>query len=114
MSKSNQPKLIELKAPENIFDVEGATIMRRKRIPLWRVDAMRIAESSEEVYEQMAACFPRWEGIVDVETGEPLPNPEDDPTVFSKLDKMEQMPWLGQQIGTQPDPNGSRSRRGRK
>lgn len=111
---SNQIKTITLEAPEEIFDVEGATIERRKRIPLWRVDAMRTAQSSEEVYEQMAAIFPAWNGIVDVETGEPLPNPEDDPSVFGRLDKMEQMPWLGVQIGTQPDPNASRSRKGRK
>lgn len=114
MSEQNQPKLITIEAPEDIFDVEGGTIQRRKRIPLWRVDAMRTAQSSEEVYEHMAAIFPTWQGIVDVETGEALANPCDDPTVFGRLDKMEQMPWLGEQIGTRPDPNASTSRRGKK
>lgn len=111
---SNKEKLVVIDAPEDIFDVEGATISRRKRIPLWRVDAMRRAATSEEVYEHMAAIIPEWQGIVDVETGEPLVNPCEDATVFSHLDSREQMAWLGEQIGSRPDPNGSKSRRGKK
>lgn len=111
---SQKVRTITLEAPEDIFDVAGATIERSKRIPMWRVDAMRSAQTSEEVYEHMAALFPTWNGIVDVETGELLANPEDDPTVFAKLDKMEQVPWFGAQIGTKPDPNASSSRKGRK
>lgn len=109
------PKLIKIECPPDIFDVEDAYVMRRKRVPVYRVDQIRQAVQSEEAYDALAFIFPEWEGIVDVETGEPMPNPSDDPSVFGKLDRLEQLPWFAQQIqANKNDPNAQRSRRGRK
>ena len=109
---SSQVKLIPMNAPESIFDVEGAVIYRRKRVPVWRVDELRTSETPEEVYSRLANLVPRWEGVVDCETGEPLANPEDDPSVFGHLDSREQMPWISAQLGVRRDPNGSTSPQG--
>ena len=75
---------------------------------------MRQAESSDVVYECLASFFPEWDGIIDVETGEPLANPSEDPSVFGRIDRFEQLPWFAQQIQVRPAPNGNRSRQGQK
>ena len=92
------PKYVTIDAPEEVWDVEGATITRRKRIAVARLDEMqaiaREREDEKALYEQLAELIPEWQGILDVETDEPLANPQDDPMVFSRVDITEQFPWL--------------------
>ena len=110
---SKKVKLVQIPCPPEIFDVEGATISRRKRVPVWMVDAMRQSANSDEVYEWLAKMVPEWSGVIDVETGEELGFPGDDPGVFSRIDSLEQLPWISAQLRAKPAPNSQRGRRGR-
>lgn len=107
---SNVVKLIEIPAPADIFDAEDVVIFRRKRITVARVDAVRSAQTSEDVYKNLAVIFPKWENVLDAETGEPLPNPEDDYLAFSRLDSIEQLPWFSEQM----NPNAGNRGKGRR
>lgn len=94
--------LIRIDCPPEIFDVEGAYIMRTRRVPVWVVDALKDAKSKEEVYPLMAMIVPQWVGVVDPMTGELLMQPEDDPTVFGRLDLHEQYTWVARQFQVNP------------
>lgn len=113
---SQKIKYIDIPLPEEVFDVNGAFIIRRKRIPTYRVDALfQIRQSddpdkTQKLYAAVAEFFPRWQGVVDCETGETLPNPEDDPTVFSRLDVTEQWPWI-MNTGLTYSPNSRKGQR---
>lgn len=91
-------KYVTIPLPEEIWDVEGATVKRRKRISVARMDDLQDiaqeAQDPEALYSNLAELIPSWEGVLDVETGEPLPDPQDDPMVFSRVDITEQFPWL--------------------
>jgi len=101
-------KLIRIDAPADIFDVPDAYVMRRKRVPVALVDEMaelrrlNKADAKDNLYAIMAQVYPEWQGIVDVVTGEALPNPADDAAVFDRLDVIEQLPWLGQMMRANP------------
>ena len=102
MSKQKKGKLVQIDCPPELFDAEDAYVMRRKRVPVYRVNAIKSATQDEQLYQDLAGVFPEWHGITDVETGEELPNPEDDPTVFSRLDLFEQLPWFGEMLQVKP------------
>jgi len=91
-------ELIPIQAPEHIFDTKNAVIYRVRRVPAYRVDEMRTSKNSDDVYRHLANFFPEWDGVIDPETGDALPNPKDDYTVFSRLDVTEQLPWINSQL----------------
>lgn len=99
-------KYVLIPAPEEVFDVEGATITRRKRISVAAIDAMdqirRTGNDVNALYRAMAELIPEWDGILHVDTGEPLPNPKEDPAAFAGLDVTEQLPWLGEVLKMNP------------
>ncbi|MCL4867790.1 MAG: hypothetical protein KJ063_02380 [Anaerolineae bacterium] len=89
--------LITIPCPEEIFEAEGVTIRRRKRVAVWKMDALKAAKLPEDVYAIVAGLVPTWDGVCDVDTGEQLANPADDPSVLSKLDG-EQLTWIIQAL----------------
>lgn len=106
--KGQGPILVKLELPPEIFDVEGAVIFRRKRIPVEKVDQMRAAKESEEVYKHMAYFIPKWEGLVDCD-GEPIDaQPADNPDLFGSLDVGEQFPYLVELVKSTFKPDGAR------
>ena len=110
-------KYVTITLPEDVFDVEGATVVRRKRVSVAEVDRLRNLgktvkdpkDAEEELYEGMAKIWPRWDGVVDVDSGELLPNPETNPFVFARLGITEQLPWF-MGAGLKVRPNGKRRR----
>jgi len=94
-------KLVEVACPPDIFDVEGAAIWRRKRVPMWRLDAIKTAPNQAALFENLTALVPKWKGVLDVETGEALAHPQDDPNVFDKLDT-EQLGWIVEMLQVMP------------
>jgi len=103
---------VRIDCPPELFDAEDAFVMRRKRVPVYRVNAIKSATQDDQLYKDLAVVFPKWQGITDVETGDELPNPEDDPTVFSRLDLFEQLPWFGDMLQVKPT-NPKKSTRNR-
>lgn len=95
--------LIRVECPEEVFDVEGAYIMRRKRVPVYVLDAIKGFKpgQEEELYVLFAKFVPQWSGVVDVETGEPLPDLADEPHGLTKLDN-EQLQWLVKMLQASP------------
>lgn len=87
--------LIRIECPPQIFDVEGAYIMRRKRVAIHKLDAIKRlkAGQEDEMYGIFADLVPMWSGVLDVEDGSELPNLSDEPSGLSKLDS-EQLGWL--------------------
>ena len=92
-------KLIQIPCPVDIFDMEDAYIMRRKRIAIYKLDAIKAFKPGQE--EEMQAVYaeliPAWHNVIDVDTGEILPNLADEPEGLFKLD-MEQIGWLTQML----------------
>lgn len=113
---SQKIRFIDIPLPEDVFDVEDAVIIRRKRIPVWRIDELFSIRESEvpdrtaQLYASAAELIPRWQGVIDCDTGEELANPEDDPSVFSRLDVTEQWPWIMNE-GLRYSPNSKKGRR---
>lgn len=93
MASERKQELIAVDAPEEIFDVNGATISRRRRVAIQAIDDMKASKTADELYQKLAELIPAWNGIVDVDTGEALPSPAEDPKVFGRLDT-EQLGWL--------------------
>lgn len=92
--RGQRVKLVRIDCPADIFDVEGAYIMRRKRVPVAMADQLLVIKNKAEGYPIIAALIPQWHGIIDVETGEALEDPENNVNVFDRLDVIEQIPWL--------------------
>lgn len=96
-------KLVRIDCPPEIFDVEGAYIMRRKRIAVWKLDTIRAFKLGQE--DDMARLYadlvPQWGGIVDPDTGQALPSLADDPKALFQLDN-EQVGWLTQMLQVMP------------
>lgn len=94
-----------IECPEEPFDVrgegEGVSITRRKRIAIWRIDDLKSTREPAEMYRKLADLVPRWSNVRDVETGEPLPDPEGDPTVFTRL-SFDQLTWISQALKMSP------------
>lgn len=94
MNGEQQPKFVKIPAPPDLFG-QNATITRRYRVPLWRMDGIRASSTSGEVYNHLAALVPEWENIRDVETDAELPHPQTDSNVFGRLDA-EQLGWISE------------------
>lgn len=95
--------LIRIECPEEVFDVEGAYIMRRKRVPVYVLDSIKAFKpgQEEEMYALFAKFVPHWDGVVDVETGEQLPDLADEPHGLTKLDN-EQLQWVVKMLQASP------------
>lgn len=102
--------LIQVPCPEDVFDVDGAYVMRRKRIAVWKLDAISALKKGEEdkMCQIYADLIPEWEGVLDVETGEPLANLADNPDGLLSLDS-EQLTWLSQLLRVSPSQLSSAS-----
>lgn len=91
--------LLKVACPPEIFDVFDAYIMRRKRVAIWKLD--RISQfqpgQEEDMYGLFAELIPEWHNVLDVETGEPLPNLIEDPAGLTRLDT-EQLGWLSKML----------------
>lgn len=94
-SKENGIAFIAVPCPEDVFDTPDAVIMRRKRVAIWKLDQINAFQPGQEaqMYDLFAELIPAWDGVLDVETGKPLPNLSDDPNGLTRLDT-EQLAWL--------------------
>lgn len=101
---TTQKELITIQAPKGVFDVDGAVVYRKKRISVAMLDSLLRVESSEAGYQIFARMFPRWDGVIDVDTGGVLPHPEDDPSVFGRIDAIEQLAWFAEQAKAKHPP----------
>lgn len=97
----NKIALVTIPCPPDVFDVPDASIKRRKRIAVWRMDEIGRCKSTDELYPLLKEVIPEWTNVCDAETGEPLPNPKEDHTVFGKLDS-EQQRWLSDVLKVLP------------
>lgn len=96
MSKTS--KTVTIKLPEEIFGPD-ATAERRsplrvrhvRRIGVLQQD--RSPETFDLLSDELAQVWPAW-NILDPETGEPLPQPQDDPAVFMELE-VDQFQYFG-------------------
>lgn len=74
---------------------------------------MSAQERSNQMYQLIANIMPEWHNITNVETGDILPHPKDDPTVIRFLSQ-QQLVWLGEVIKDRPNSTGPRKRRQRR
>lgn len=100
--EKNKVKLVRFDCPPELFDTQGAYIMRRKRIAVYKLDAIKdIRDESDKVYPLLAELVPQWHGVLDVETGEELPSPEMDATLLAHLDTP-QLKWIVKTLSADP------------
>lgn len=93
--KKADQNLIEIPLPEDIFDVPGASVSRSKRVSFQKVVEIRKKSRTTGVpWQELAEIYPEWHGVIDATTGEPLPNPSEDPMIFAQLDYADQVPWF--------------------
>lgn len=107
--------LIRFDCPPDVFDLEPgqeAYVMRRKRVPVWKVDAIKVEKNADALYQMMAEVVPEWTGVCDTDTGELLPMPKDDHMVFSRIDLFEQWLWIASLLQVKKK-NPTKSGRGR-
>ena len=97
-AKTKPNKTIAIPGPSSVWDMEDVVIHRLRRIKVKRIDQLRNSQNTEELYKHLAIIFPSWHNVVGCETGESLPHPSDDPTVFDRIDNLEQLPWLREQL----------------
>lgn len=113
MSKSTDKshhETIQIPLPEELFDAPDAVVRRRKRVSVALVNKIRQlarGAAGESLWQALADVYPAWEGVCDVDTGEALPNPQEDPLAFIHLDYTEQVAWFIQD-GLAYSPNRQR------
>ncbi len=78
--------------PEDIFGA-GKYIRRKRFMKVKVVRKIQSAVTESEVFETLAQYIVEW-NLDDVETGEPLAQPYQNPEVFDELDILEQFPWI--------------------
>lgn len=98
-------KLVPIDCPPELFDTNDAYVMRRKRVAVWKLDAIKASKDPNEVYKIMSELIPEWYRVLDVDTEELLPDPRTDPSVFSRLDN-EQLVWMVKILQAKPDKPG--------
>jgi hypothetical protein len=86
-------KVIRVDCPPEVFDVEGAYIMRRKQVAVWKLDTLKAAKQNDTVSELLKDLVPDWHGVVDVESGEPLPPLSEQPNGWLQL-STDQVAWI--------------------
>lgn len=100
-------ELVRFSCPANVFDHEAAAIYRQRRVAIDTIDHMAELKDDQLIRQELARLIPRWENVLDVETGQPLPHPETNPQVFARID-FEQLRWLRQCLMMSPrHPNAS-------
>lgn len=100
--EQNKVKLVRFDCPPELFDTQGAYILRRKRIAVYKLDAIKaIKDESEKVYPLLAELVPQWQGVLDVETGGELANPETNTDVLKHLDTP-QLTWIVKMLSADP------------
>jgi len=97
MSKEKRKQeLIAVPLPIDVFDYDGATIDRVKRVSVRRANDLRDMSrlDNDHFFEELAAIYPTWQGVLDCDYLEPIESqPKDDPQVFKLLD-VSQLNWL--------------------
>jgi len=78
--------------PEEVFG-PGKHILRKRFMKVKVVRKIQNAVTEKQVFEILAKYVVEW-NLDDVETGEPLAQPYDNPEVFDELDILEQFPWI--------------------
>ena len=100
-----------LDCPPDMFG-EDKFVTRKRRIKTKVVRQMEAAVKTRmdfgELYELMARYTIEW-NLDDIDSGEPLPQPYENPEVFDELDSGEQLPWLVNTVFLNP-PNFPRGR----
>lgn len=110
-TNNDDPTTISIPLPAETFDNPDAVVQRRKRVSVALVTKVRVVartKGGKELFDMLATIYPTWDGVCDVDSGEPLPHPKDDPMVFERLDYTQQMPWLIQD-GLSFVPNAPRT-----
>ncbi len=110
--QAESSNLKRFEAPEHIFG-PGKWVMRRRKIKLKVQEEIRNwpEDDVDGFFAFLARLIPQW-NLDDCETGEPLPNPEDDPSVFGELDIEEELPWVMGLLN--PSPAASTAKSGRR
>ena len=93
--------------PPEIFG-EGKYILRKRFMKVKAVRAIQSAISEKQVFDLLAQYIVEW-NLDDVETGEPLTQPHQNPDAFDDLDILEQFPWLLETLFINP-PNFKKGR----
>lgn len=103
VTKRNGVALLKVPCPPDVFDVDDAYVMRRRRVAIWKLDAIAAYQpgQEEEMYATFAELIPEWHNVLDVETGEPLPNLRDEPAGLTRIDT-EQLAWLSKILRSTP------------
>jgi len=78
--------------PEDIFG-KSKHILRKRFMKVKTVRSIQHAATEKEVFEVLAQYVIEW-NLDDVETGEPLAQPYQNPDVFDEVDILEQFPWI--------------------
>ena len=78
--------------PEDVFGADKH-ILRKRFMKVKVVRKIQNAVTETEVFKVLAQYVVEW-NLDDVETGEPLAQPYDNPEVFDELDILEQFPWI--------------------
>ena len=78
--------------PEDVFSA-GKYICRKRFMKVKMVRKIQGAVTESEVFKLLAQYVVEW-NLDDVETGEPLAQPYQNPEVFDELDILEQFPWI--------------------
>ena len=93
--------------PADIFG-PGKYVVRKRYMKEKVARHIRQTADDEEVYAILAEYIVEW-NLDDPDTGEPLPQPYQNPEVFGELDVLEQLPWLLETLFARP-PNFPRRR----
>jgi hypothetical protein len=86
--------LKQFDAPEDIFG-PGKYVKRLPKLKTKTVDRLKKWNEKDETgfYQEVARLIPEW-NLDDCETGEPLPQPKDDPSVFTELEVAQEFKWV--------------------
>jgi len=77
---------------EDVFGA-GKYILRKRFMKVKAVRKIQNAVTEDEVFKLLAQYVVEW-NLDDVETGEPLAQPYQNPEVFDEIDILEQFPWV--------------------
>jgi len=82
--------------------------LRKRFMKVRVVRAIKSATDEKQVFDILAQYIVAW-NLDDVETGDPLPQPYQNPEVFDDLDILEQFPWILDTLFLNP-PNFKKGR----
>ena len=93
--------------PPDAFGTEKY-ILRKRFMKVKAVRQIQGATDEQEVFKLLAEYIVEW-NLDDVETGEPLAQPYQNPAVFDEIDLLEQFPWILETLFLNP-PNFPKGR----